>query len=159
MNDTWYDDTLVSRFEQKKHLENNQKCTVLIVGGGLAGLSLLYKLKKNNVDAVLIEENHIGSGASGRNGGFCLSGWAQDYDVLLKYLSEEEVVTLEQIAASGVKWMKKKCLSQGYEHTNLKINYLIKMRSSLIKKSLVSTYVLINILVESLGRIPFNFIL
>ena len=87
MNDTWYDETLINRFEQKEHLTNNQKCAVLIVGGGLAGLCLLYKLKKNNVDAVLIEENHIGSGASGRNGGFCLSGWAQDYDVLLKYLS------------------------------------------------------------------------
>ena len=124
MNNTWYDDTLINRFEQKEHLTNNQKCAVLIVGGGLAGLSLLYKLKKNNVDAVLIEENHIGSGASGRNGGFCLSGWAQDYDVLLKYLSEEEVLTLEQIAASGVKWMKKKCLSEGYEHTNLQSGVL-----------------------------------
>ena len=94
MNNTWYDDTLINRFGQKEHLTNNHKCAVLIVGGGLAGLSLLYNLKKNNVDAVLIEENHIGSGASGRNGGFCLSGWAQDYHVLLNYLSEEEVVIL-----------------------------------------------------------------
>ena len=84
MNNTWYDDTLINRFGQKEHLTNNYKCAVLIVGGGLAGLSLLYKLKKNNVDAVLIEENHICSGSSGRNGCFCLSGWSQDYDVLLK---------------------------------------------------------------------------
>ena len=53
MNNTWYDDTLINRFGQKEHLRNNHKCAVLIVGGGLAGLSLLYKLKKNNVDAVL----------------------------------------------------------------------------------------------------------
>ena len=124
MNNTWYDDTLINRFGPNEHLINNHKCAVLIVGGGLAGLSLLYKLKKNNVDAVLIEENHIGSGASGRNGGFCLSGWAQDYDVLLKYLSKKEVITLEKIAASGVKWMKKKCLSEGYEHTNLQSGVL-----------------------------------
>ena len=124
MNDTWYDETLINRFEQKEHLTNDQKCAVLIVGGGLAGLSLLYNLKKNNVDAVLIEENRIGSGASGRNGGFCLSGWAQDYDVLLKYMSKEEVVALEQIAASGVKWMRQKCLSNGYEHTNIKSGVL-----------------------------------
>ncbi len=124
MNKTWYDDTLINRFEEQEHLNNNRKCDVLIVGGGLAGLSILYNLKKNNVDAVLIEENHIGSGASGRNGGFCLPGWAQDYDVLLNYLSEEEVVILEQIAASGVKWVKKKCLSEGYEHTNLQSGVL-----------------------------------
>ena len=108
-----------------KILPKNTK--VIIVGGGIAAyksLDLIRLLKKNNVDAVLVEENYIGSGASGRNGGFCLSGWAQDYDVLLKYLSKEEVVTLEQIAASGVKWMKKKCLSEGYEHTNLKSGVL-----------------------------------
>ena len=41
MKNTWYDDTLVNRFEQKEHLTNNLQCDVLIVGGGLAGLSLL----------------------------------------------------------------------------------------------------------------------
>ena len=134
MNNTWYDDTLINRFKQKEHLANNRKCAVLIVGGGLAGLSLLYKLKKNNIDAVLIEENHIGSGASGRNGGFCLSGWAQDYDVLMKYLSKEEVVTLEQIAATGVQWMKKKCMSKGYEHTNLQPGVLKCFLSNNVEK-------------------------
>ena len=82
MKNTWYDDTIYSEFKGKHDLKKDLKCDVLVVGGGLAGLSLLYNLKKNNVDAVLIEEKQIGSGASGRNGGFCLSGWAQDYDVL-----------------------------------------------------------------------------
>ena len=134
MNSTWYDDTVYSEFKAKHDLKNNRKCDVLIVGGGLAGLSLLYNLKKNNVDAVLIEEKQIGSGASGRNGGFCLSGWAQDYDVLMKYLSKEEVVTLEQIAATGVQWMKKKCMSKGYEHTNLQPGVLKCFLSNNVEK-------------------------
>ena len=134
MNSTWYDDTVYSEFKGKHELKNNRKCDVLIVGGGLAGLSLLYNLKKNNVDAVLIEEKQIGSGASGRNGGFCLSGWAQDYDVLMKYLSKEEVVTLEQIAATGVQWMKKKCMSKGYEYTNLKPGVLKCFLSKNVEK-------------------------
>ena len=134
MNNTWYDDTVYSKFKGKHELKNNRKCDVLIVGGGLAGLSLLYNLKKNNVDAVLIEEKQIGSGASGRNGGFCLSGWAQDYDVLMKYLSKEEIVTLEQIAATGVQWMKKKCMSKGYEHTNLKQGVLKCFLSKNVEK-------------------------
>ena len=134
MNSTWYDDTVYSEFKGRHELKNNRKCDVLIVGGGLAGLSLLYNLKKNNVDAVLIEEKQIGSGASGRNGGFCLSGWAQDYDVLMKYLSKEEIVTLEQIAATGVQWMKKKCMSKGYEHTNLKPGVLKCFLSKNVEK-------------------------
>ena len=134
MNNTWYDDTIINRFVQEVSPKNNLKCQVLIVGGGLAGLRLFYILTKNNVDALLIEENRIGSGASGRNGGFCLSGWAQDYDVLLKYLSKEEVVALEQIAASGVKWMRQKCLSNGYEHTNIKSGVLKCFLSNNIEK-------------------------
>ena len=134
MNSTWYDDTVYSEFKGKHELKNNRKCDVLIVGGGLAGLSLLYNLKKNNVDAVLIEEKQIGSGASGRNGGFCISGWAQDYNVLMKYLSKEEVVTLEQIAATGVQWMKKKCMSKGYEHTNLQPGVLKCFLSNNVEK-------------------------
>ena len=134
MKNTWYDDTLYSEFKGKRYLKDTLKCDVLVVGGGLAGLSLLYNLKKNNVDAVLIEEKQIGSGASGRNGGFCLSGWAQDYDILLKYLSKEEVVALDQIATSGVQWMKEKCLSKGYEHTNLQSGVLKCFLSNNIEK-------------------------
>ena len=64
MKNTWYDDTVYSEFKGKGYLKDTLKCDVLVVGGGLAGLSLLYNLKKNNVDAVLIEEKQIGSVAS-----------------------------------------------------------------------------------------------
>ena len=134
MKNTWYDDTVHNSFKQKGHIKNNLICEVLIVGGGLAGLSLLYNLKKNGVHALLVEENQVGSGASGRNGGFCLSGWAQDYDVLLKYLSKEEVFELERIAASGVKWMREKCLSKGYEYTNLQSGVLKCFLSNNVEK-------------------------
>ena len=134
MKNTWYDDTVHNSFKQKGHIKNNLNCEVLIVGGGLAGLSLLYNLKKNGVHALLVEENQVGSGASGRNGGFCLSGWAQDYDVLLKYLSKEEVFELERIAASGVKWMREKCLSKGYEYTNLQSGVLKCFLSNNVEK-------------------------
>jgi len=134
MKNTWYDDTVHNSFKQKGHIKNNLTCDVLIVGGGLAGLSLLYNLKKNGVHALLVEENQVGSGASGRNGGFCLSGWAQDYEVLLKYLSKEEVFELERIAASGVKWMREKCLSKGYEYTNLQSGVLKCFLSNNVEK-------------------------
>ena len=45
MNNTWYDDTVYSEFKGKHDLIKDLKCDVLIVGGGLAGLSLLYSFK------------------------------------------------------------------------------------------------------------------
>ena len=45
-------------------------CDTLIIGGGIAGLSLKYMLDQNNISSILVEQNTIASGASGMNGRF-----------------------------------------------------------------------------------------
>ncbi len=52
---------------------------VLVIGGGITGVSLLHHLGKRGIDAVLVERNHLASGASGRNAGFLLAGVADCY--------------------------------------------------------------------------------
>ena len=98
MDQTWYQYTSANTLKNDYIVEDQSKYDVLIVGAGLAGLSLLYHLRRGGVNALIVEAKSVGNGASGRNGGFCLSGWAQDYDVLLKYLSSETVQELEKIA-------------------------------------------------------------
>lgn len=56
-----------------------EKCDVLVVGGGIAGVSLLWHLARRRIDAVLVERDHLASGASGRNAGFLLAGVASSY--------------------------------------------------------------------------------
>lgn len=55
------------------------KADVLIVGGGIAGVSLLWHLARKRIGAVLVERQHIAWGASGRNAGFLLAGVASSY--------------------------------------------------------------------------------
>src|SRR5271154_882198 len=47
---------------------------VAIVGGGYAGLSAALELAKHGIDAVVLEANELGSGASTRNGGAVSGG-------------------------------------------------------------------------------------
>jgi gamma-glutamylputrescine oxidase len=55
------------------------KADVLVVGGGIAGTSLLWHLARRRIDAVLVERHHLAWGASGRNAGFLLAGVASSY--------------------------------------------------------------------------------
>jgi glycine/D-amino acid oxidase-like deaminating enzyme len=56
-----------------------EKADVLVIGGGIAGLSLLWHLAQRRIDAVLVERHHLAWGASGRNAGFLLAGVASSY--------------------------------------------------------------------------------
>ena len=56
-----------------------EKADVVVIGGGITGLSLVWHLAKRRIDSVLLERGHIGSGASGRNAGFLLAGVAASY--------------------------------------------------------------------------------
>jgi len=56
-----------------------ERADVLVIGGGITGVSLLHHLDRRGVDAVLVERSHLASGASGRNAGFLLAGVADCY--------------------------------------------------------------------------------
>ncbi len=56
-----------------------KKYDVVIVGGGVQGLSLAYNLARNGLHRVaVLEKSYIGSGASGRNGEMIRSAFASE---------------------------------------------------------------------------------
>jgi gamma-glutamylputrescine oxidase len=66
------------------------KCDVLVIGGGIAGTSLLWHLTQRRIDAVLVEREHIAWGASGRNAGFLLAGVASSYAEAVRTYGREK---------------------------------------------------------------------
>src|SRR3989449_5282631 len=56
-----------------------EKADVVVIGGGIEGVSLLWHLSTRRIEAVLVERHHIAWGASGRNAGFLLAGVASSY--------------------------------------------------------------------------------
>ncbi len=63
-------------------LQGDVECDVCVVGGGLAGVSAALNLAEQGLRVVLLEGSHIGFGASGRNGGQVIAGYACDMDTI-----------------------------------------------------------------------------
>lgn len=63
-------------------LRGSHKADVVILGGGFTGLSAAYNIQKKFPDmkVVLLEGACCGYGASGRNGGFCISTSLLDWE-------------------------------------------------------------------------------
>ena len=111
---TWYDDTCVSPSEQPSSVIQKKSFDFCIIGGGLAGLSCAYHLAEMGASVALCEHSVIGAGASGRNGGFCSSGWAAGLDQITRLVGPLVSKELELIGADGFKWMRARAFSSKY---------------------------------------------
>ena len=108
---TWYDDTCVSPSGQPSSVIQKKNFDFCIIGGGLAGLSCAYHLAEMGANVALCEHSIIGAGASGRNGGFCSSGWAAGLDQITRLVGPLVSKELELIGADGFKWMRDRAFS------------------------------------------------
>jgi gamma-glutamylputrescine oxidase len=79
-------------------LRESTRADVVIVGGGYTGLSAALHLAEAGVDVVLLEAEHVGWGASGRNGGQLHTGQRRDQDWLEEQLGLDEAMRLWRLA-------------------------------------------------------------
>src|ERR1700759_1933761 len=61
-----------------------EKAEIVIVGGGVVGLSIAYYLALAGLDdVVVIERGYLAEGASGRNGGGVSQQWSTEINIRL----------------------------------------------------------------------------
>jgi glycine/D-amino acid oxidase-like deaminating enzyme len=77
-------------------------CDVLVVGGGITGSAAALALARKGARVVVCEAGIVGGAASGRNGGMCNNGFAQDYAALSQRLGTEWANRLYRAFDAGV---------------------------------------------------------
>lgn len=99
--DTYYRRTLASS-EKYPRAAGRIEADICIVGGGLAGLTAALKLARAGCSVVLLEENRIAWGASGRNGGFVAAGYATGLDSIARHVGQHQANELYRLSMEGV---------------------------------------------------------
>jgi gamma-glutamylputrescine oxidase len=87
---------------QRPYLDGTIAAGTVVVGGGLAGLTIALELARGGHSVVLLEGRRIGWGASGRNGGFCAPGYAVGYDRIAQMAGEQTARELLGLSQDGV---------------------------------------------------------
>ena len=78
-------------------LDGDATADVAIVGGGIAGVACAYALVREGASVLLLERDHLATGASGRNAGFVLGGVAESYVAACRRYGAERAMRIFRI--------------------------------------------------------------
>ena len=88
---------------------------VAVIGGGLTGSSAALALARKGARVILLEAETIGHAASGRNGGMCNNGFAQDYRMMSAKLGRETADRLYRAFDAGVDTVERLIAEEGID--------------------------------------------
>ncbi|WP_338847964.1 FAD-binding oxidoreductase [Massilia sp. W12] len=101
---SWYEAS-VQRAPALPPLQERQQVDVCVVGGGYAGLASALHLAQRGYSVTLLEARRVGWGASGRNGGQAIVGYASD-DAILQQFSGEDARRAWMISVEAMELLR-----------------------------------------------------
>jgi glycine/D-amino acid oxidase-like deaminating enzyme len=87
-------------------LSEDLQTEVVIVGGGLAGVSAAYCLSEAGKKIILIEDGHIGSGETGRTTAHLVTALDDRYTDLEKIYGEKDTALIADSHMSAIKFVE-----------------------------------------------------
>jgi gamma-glutamylputrescine oxidase len=113
-------------------LAGQASADVCVVGGGHAGLSAALELAQRGMKVVLLEAQRLGSGASGRNGGQIIAGFAGQ-EALESQLSPSQARQAWAMSMEGIELMRDRMRRHAIDcdHVNGYLQVAVNARKAL----------------------------
>lgn len=90
-----------------KRLQDNLEVDILIIGGGISGMSTAYCLAKSGRKVVLVEDGYIGSGETGRTTAHIVNALDDRYAELEKFHGKENTRLIAESHTSAIDLIEK----------------------------------------------------
>jgi glycine/D-amino acid oxidase-like deaminating enzyme len=102
----WIDSTPTLSYDQPNHDVDTE---VLIIGGGIAGITTAYNLVKEGKKVVLVEDGFIGSGETGRTTAHLNNALDDRYYYLESIFGEEDTSLAAESHTAAIDEIEKNC--------------------------------------------------
>lgn len=83
-------------------------CDVCVVGAGLAGLNTAVSLAERGLSVIVLEAEQVGWGASARNAGMAMAGFALEADQLCDEVGDEAARDLFSLSLMGLRVLRRR---------------------------------------------------
>jgi gamma-glutamylputrescine oxidase len=111
---SYYEATATRPAADDPVLEGVQEADVCVIGAGFAGLSVALECRARGLSVIVLDAHRPGWGASGRNGGQTLVGFAKD-EILEKQLGAEGVRAAWALSIEGVGLVRERIARYGID--------------------------------------------
>ena len=114
----WYTSLLGKPYHKIDSLREHISCDVLVVGGGMSGVSAAHALMNKGLKVVLIEKNILGGSSTGKSAGFLTPDSELELSQLIRRFGVNGAKELWEVPVKGISLIK-----QNVEKYNLDCDF------------------------------------
>ena len=103
-------------------IQNDIETDVLVIGGGISGLTTAYCLLKSGHNVVLVEDGHIGSGETGRTTAHLSCALDDHYFEIEKLFGDEKAKLVAESHVAAVRFIEKTILKENIDCDFKRVN-------------------------------------
>jgi gamma-glutamylputrescine oxidase len=104
--ESWYEATRIATPERGR-LNYELDVDLCVIGAGLAGLTVAREVARRGWSVAVLEAGRVAWAASGRNTGFVLPGFHEDFDTIVERIGLDHAKELYALSKQGVEYVRR----------------------------------------------------